>query len=121
MHRCPAAENAPLRAPSYPSSLDRFEAFADKLSTCHAGEDWETDMKLGITMFAALALIAFHRVAAAEQATQNLVIKIVDQVGTYPPQWPIRPRHRLAIRLLYGAYPACVRGGHFSAQSALCG
>jgi hypothetical protein len=76
-------------------------------------------MKLWITIFAALALIAFDRVAAAEQATQPPVIKIVNQVGTYPPQWPTRLRHRHAYRFLYGAYPAACEAVIFP-RSPLC-
>ena len=65
-------------------------------------------MKLGITILAALALIAFNRVSAAEQTAQKFVIKVADRVGTYPPQWPVRPRHRVIYYPSYGSYPvAC--------------
>jgi hypothetical protein len=65
-------------------------------------------MKLAITILAALALVAFNQVSAAAQTRQNFVVKVADRVGTYPPQWPIRPRHRFIYYRSYGLYPvAC--------------
>ena len=100
--------------------LDCREAFADKLSTSHAGVDWETDMKRGIIILAALALTAaFNRVSAAEQASQNFFIRVADQVGTYPPRWPGKLRHVLTYRHLYGSYPVACEAVIFP-RSPLC-
>jgi hypothetical protein len=76
-------------------------------------------MKLGITISAVLALIACNQVSAAEQKSQNLVIKIADQVGAYPPQWPTRPRHRLVYYRTYGLYPVACEAVIFP-RSPLC-
>jgi len=76
-------------------------------------------MKLGITILASLALIGFNQVSAAEQTSHNFVIKIADQVGTYPPQWPARPRHRPAYYRLYSSSPAACEAVIFP-RSPLC-
>jgi hypothetical protein len=65
-------------------------------------------MKLRITIFAALALIAFDRVSAAEESSQSLLIKIADQVGMNRSSRPNGPWHGLPHRHTYGVYPvAC--------------
>jgi hypothetical protein len=65
-------------------------------------------MKLAITISAALALVAFNQVFAAAQTRQDFLVKVADRVGTYPPQWPTRPRHRFVYYRSYGLYPvAC--------------
>jgi hypothetical protein len=64
-------------------------------------------MKLAITILAALALVAFNQFSAAAQTSQNLVIKVADRVGTYPPQWPTRPRHLFVYYRSYGYPAAC--------------
>jgi hypothetical protein len=76
-------------------------------------------MKLGIAISAALALIAFTGGSAAGQTNQNFVTKATDQIGTYPPQWPVRRRHRLVYYHLYGSYPASCEAVIFP-RSALC-
>ena len=65
-------------------------------------------MKLGITILAALLLMAFDRASAAEEPSQHLMIKVADQVGTNRLPWSDRPRHGLAHHRSYGGYPvAC--------------
>jgi hypothetical protein len=76
-------------------------------------------MKLAITISAALALVAFNQVCAAAQTHQNLVIKVADNVGTYPPQWPIRPRHRFVYYRSSGLYPVSCEAAIFP-RSPLC-
>ncbi len=76
-------------------------------------------MKLGVAILAGLALIAFNRVSAAQQTSQNSVIKVADPVGTYPPQWPIRPRHRLIYYRSYSSYPVACEAVIFP-RSPLC-
>jgi hypothetical protein len=76
-------------------------------------------MKLGITILALLALVAFNQVSAAAQTRQSFVIKVADGVGTYPPQWPTRPRHRLVYYRSYGLYPAACEAVIFP-RSPLC-
>ena len=76
-------------------------------------------MKLAITISAALAFVAFNQVSAAAQTRQNLVIKVADQVGTYPPQWPTRPRHRFVYYRSYSLYPGACEAVIFP-RSPLC-
>jgi hypothetical protein len=76
-------------------------------------------MKLAITISAALALVAFNHVSATAQTHQNLVIKVADRVGTYPPQWPIRPRHRFVYYRSYGLNPVACEAVIFP-RSPLC-
>jgi hypothetical protein len=76
-------------------------------------------MKLGVAILAGLALIAFNRVSAAQQTSQNSVIKVADRVGTYPAQWPIRPRYRLVYYRPYSAYPVACEAVIFP-RSPLC-
>ncbi len=76
-------------------------------------------MKLAITISTAVALVAFNQFAAAAQTRQDFVIKVVDRVGTYPPQWPARPRHRFVYYRSYGLYPAAC-GAVIFPRSPLC-
>ncbi len=76
-------------------------------------------MKLGITILAALALITFNRVPAAEEPSQNFVIKVADQIGTNPPLWPTRPRHGLAYHRSHTWYPVACEAVIFP-RSPLC-
>jgi hypothetical protein len=82
-------------------------------------------MKLAITISAAVALVAFSQFAAAAQTRQDFVveqgfaIKVVDRVGTYPPQWPARPRHRFVYYRSYGLYLAACAAVIFP-RSPLC-
>jgi hypothetical protein len=76
-------------------------------------------MKLAITISAALAFVAFNQVSAAAQTRQNLVIKVADHVGAYPPQWPTRPRHRFVYYRSYSLYPGACEAVIFP-RSPLC-
>src|SRR5258708_30997925 len=76
-------------------------------------------MKLAITILAVLALVAVNQVSAAAQTSQNFVIKVADRVGTYPPQWPTRPRHRFVYYRSYGLYPGACEGVIFP-RSPVC-
>jgi hypothetical protein len=76
-------------------------------------------MKFAITLSAALALVAFNQFSAAAQTRQNSVIKVSDRVGMYPPQWPIRPRHRFIYYRSYGLYPVACEAVIFP-RSPLC-
>jgi hypothetical protein len=75
-------------------------------------------MKLAITISAALALVAFNQDFAAAQTRQDLVIKVADRVGAYPPQWPTRPRHLIVYYRSYG-YPGACEAVMFP-RSPLC-
>ena len=61
-------------------------------------------MKLGVTILAALALIAFDRVAAAEEASQRILIKVADEVGMKRPLRPNRPRDGLTYQQSHSGY-----------------
>ncbi len=74
-------------------------------------------MKLTITILAALALIAFNRVAAADELGQGLVLKVADQIGN-PPVRP-RRRHGSAHRYSYSPYPLACEAVMFP-RSPLC-
>jgi len=50
-------------------------------------------MKLRIAILAALALIAFDRVSAAEESSGRLLIKVADQDDLIRPPQPNRQRH----------------------------
>jgi hypothetical protein len=76
-------------------------------------------MKVGITILAALVLIVFNRVSAAEESGQRLVIKIADQAGTNRPPWPDRRRYDLAHRRSSGGYPVACEAVIFP-RSPLC-
>jgi hypothetical protein len=76
-------------------------------------------MKFGIAISAAFALTALTGVSAAEQISQSLVIKVTDQIGMYPPQGPIRLRHRFVHRPLYGLSPVACEAVIFP-RSPLC-
>jgi len=62
---------------------------------------------------------AFTQVSATAQTRQNFVIKVADQVGTYPPQWPARPRHRFVLLPFVGLYPGACEAVIFP-RSPLC-
>ena len=72
-------------------------------------------MKLGITILAALVLIAFDQLAAAQELNQRPVIKFADQVGL----WPGRTRHASAHHRSYGGYPVACEAVIFP-RSPLC-
>jgi len=78
-------------------------------------------MKLGITILAALALIALDRVSAAGAPSQRLMIKVADQAGLQEPLWSNRPRYRLAHHRYrsYGSYPVACEAVIFP-RSPLC-
>ena len=76
-------------------------------------------MKLGITILAALALIALDRVSAAEAPSQRLMIKVADQAGFQEPLWSSRPRHRFAHHRSYVSYPVACEAVIFP-RSPLC-
>ena len=68
-----------------------------------------------ITILAALALIAFDQVSAAEEPSQRLMIKDADQVG----MWPNRTRQGLAHHRSYGGPPVACEAVIFP-RSPLC-
>jgi hypothetical protein len=76
-------------------------------------------MKLGIAISAALALIAFTEVSAAQQPSQSPVIKVAHQIGMYPPQGPLTPPYRLVYYRSYGLYPVACEAVIFP-RSPLC-
>jgi hypothetical protein len=53
-------------------------------------------MKLGITIFAALAAVACGGIASADEINQALVAKVADQIVVTPA--PRIRRHRLVVR-----------------------
>jgi hypothetical protein len=61
-------------------------------------------MKLRIAILAALALIAFDRISAAEESSQSLLIKVADQVDLNGPPWPNKQRHARHGRGYYRPY-----------------
>ncbi len=63
-------------------------------------------MKLGTVIFAALAVMTFDRVAAAQNVNQRLLVKVADQVNVSVPLRP-RRRHQIVAVPYIGPPVAC--------------
>lgn len=76
-------------------------------------------MTLRVTILAALALVAFEGISAAEGPSQGLLVKVADQVGVSRPLRPKSSRHYLPYHRWYGASPVACESVIFP-RSPLC-